>query len=52
MTGQALDARSLAELKKTFTAVLRKPIEIEPFLDLIDRMMPIPSKRVPDPSRP
>src|SRR4051812_18784417 len=32
MTGQDLDAATLAELRRTFTAVLRKPLEVEPFL--------------------
>jgi CheY-like chemotaxis protein len=45
LTGQSFDPRSLGELKRTFTAVLRKPLAIEPFLALIDRLMPVPSKR-------
>lgn len=52
MTGQSFDARSLGELKRTFTAVLRKPIAIGPFLELIDRLMPIPSNRDRSPGRP
>jgi CheY-like chemotaxis protein len=40
MTGQAVDARTLGELERTFTAVLTKPIDVDYFLGLLDRLMP------------
>jgi DNA-binding NtrC family response regulator len=40
MTGQSFDPRSLDELQRTFTAVLPKPIDVDRFLDLLDRLMP------------
>jgi CheY-like chemotaxis protein len=40
MTGQAVDAATLGELERTFTAVLTKPIDVAHFLGLLDRLMP------------
>jgi CheY-like chemotaxis protein len=40
LTGEDLDAPNLAGLRRFFTAVLTKPIEVERFLDLLDRLMP------------
>jgi CheY-like chemotaxis protein len=54
MTGQAFDPRSLGELRRTFTAVLPKPIDVDRLLGLLDRLMPPAVERVPVPesSRP
>jgi DNA-binding NtrC family response regulator len=40
MTGQSFDPSSLDELQRTFTAVLPKPIDVDRFLGLLDRLMP------------
>lgn len=40
MTGQELDASDLEDLRRTFTAVFPKPVDIEWFLRWIDRLMP------------
>jgi len=40
MTGQVVEPRSLGELRRTFTAVLPKPIDVNRLLDLLDRLMP------------
>jgi CheY-like chemotaxis protein len=40
ITGEALDAEAVSGLRCTFSAVLAKPIEIEPFLDLLEHLMP------------
>jgi CheY-like chemotaxis protein len=40
MSGQSFDTRSLGELQRIFTAVLRKPIDIDLLVGLLDRLMP------------
>jgi len=40
MTGQALDTETVADLRRTFTAVLSKPLEVEGFLTWLERLMP------------
>jgi CheY-like chemotaxis protein len=42
MTGQPLDSSSFDSLRRTFTEVLRKPLDVERFLSRIDRLMPRP----------
>jgi CheY-like chemotaxis protein len=39
ITGEDLDSQALAGLRRKFTAVLFKPVDLEPFLDLLDRLM-------------
>jgi DNA-binding NtrC family response regulator len=52
MTGQAFDSRSLGEMKRIFTAVLPKPVDIDMLMGLLDRLMPPQcSKRDRDPRR-
>lgn len=45
LTGESFDARSLDEMRRTFTAVLSKPVAIDPFLALIDRLSPRGAKQ-------
>lgn len=45
MTGQVLEPRTLEAMRRRFTAVLPKPVNIESLLDRIDRLMPAP--RIP-----
>jgi two-component system response regulator GlrR len=52
LSGQAFDSRLLDELQRTFTAVLSKPVEIDRFLALIDRLMPGRSKQGRESGRP
>jgi CheY-like chemotaxis protein len=52
MTGQVLDARTLGRLQGTFTAILAKPVDIDRFLSLLDRLMPPRGNRGPAPTRP
>jgi CheY-like chemotaxis protein len=40
LTGHPLDARSIADLRRTFTAVLSKPVDVDRLLGLLDRLMP------------
>lgn len=48
MTGQQLDSSSVDSLRRTFTAVLTKPLDVERFLHRLDRLMPRPLN--PDPT--
>jgi CheY-like chemotaxis protein len=52
MSGQAFDPCLLGELHRIFTAVLAKPIDVDQFLRLLDRLMPSPAKRCPFAGRP
>jgi CheY-like chemotaxis protein len=45
MTGQSLDAHALEALRRRFTAVLAKPIDVDQLLGLLDRVMPRTVKR-------
>ncbi|WP_406696550.1 response regulator [Singulisphaera sp. Ch08] len=40
MTGEVLDSPTLDSMRRTFTAVFRKPIDPERFLKCLDRLMP------------
>ncbi|WP_422926950.1 response regulator [Singulisphaera sp. PoT] len=40
MTGQMLDARELVDLRRRFTAVFPKPVDVDWFLECLDRLMP------------
>ncbi len=40
MTGEALDASDLTKLRRRFTAVFPKPVDVEGFLHSLDRLMP------------
>lgn len=42
MTGQKLDTTDVDALRRSFTAVLTKPLDVEDFLDRLNRMMPQP----------
>ncbi|AGA26092.1 response regulator [Singulisphaera acidiphila] len=48
MTGEILDPPTLASIRRTFTAVFRKPIDLERFLNCLDRLMP--SERLLEPT--
>jgi CheY-like chemotaxis protein len=48
MTGQEFDAQTLAELRRTFTAVLSKPVDIDQLLSLLERLTPTASNREGD----
>jgi CheY-like chemotaxis protein len=39
VTGELLDATALSSLHRTFQAVLIKPLEVEPFLALVDELI-------------
>lgn len=52
MTGQDLDAQALGRLRRTFTAILTKPVDIDRFLSLLGRLMPLRGNRGPAPPRP
>jgi len=52
VTGQEFDPRSLEEMRRIFTAVLSKPIDIGQLLDHLDRLMPPRPKRERDAGRP
>jgi CheY-like chemotaxis protein len=40
VTGEALDSPTLGHLRRTFAAVLNKPLDVEPFLGLLGCLMP------------
>jgi DNA-binding response OmpR family regulator len=40
LTGETLDAPTVVTLGRTFDAVLAKPLDVEPFLVLLDDLMP------------
>ena len=48
MTGEQLDPAALATLRQTFTAVFLKPIDLDRFLNWLDRLMP--SERILEPT--
>jgi DNA-binding NtrC family response regulator len=48
MTGEHLDPAALAEMRRTFTAVFLKPIDLDLFLKWLDRLMP--SERILEPT--
>ena len=60
VTGEELDATTLASLRQTFDEVLKKPVDVESLLSVLDRLMDAPSDRVrraevpltPRPARP
>ena len=52
MTGQALDVETLEGLEGTFTAILAKPVDIDRFVSLLDRLMPPRGNRTSTPGRP
>lgn len=39
LTGELLDSTTRTDLRETFSAVLSKPLEIEPFLSLLQQLM-------------
>ena len=39
LTGELLDSPTRSNLRETFSAVLSKPLEIEPFLSLLQQLM-------------
>ncbi|SIO64863.1 Response regulator receiver domain-containing protein [Singulisphaera sp. GP187] len=43
MTGEILDMPTLDSFRRTFTAVFRKPIDLDRFLECLDRLMPTES---------
>jgi len=45
VTGEQLDARTRDRFRGTFTAVFSKPVDVEQFLDKLDRLMPAASNR-------
>jgi CheY-like chemotaxis protein len=49
LTGEMLDCTTKSALNRTFEAVLSKPLQVESFLTLLDRLMP-PSARRTRPS--
>ncbi len=40
VTGEVLDAPAQASLRRTFAAVLPKPLQVETFLSIVDDLMP------------
>ena len=40
LTGEVLDCTTKSALNRTFEAVLSKPLQVESFLTLLDRLMP------------
>jgi DNA-binding NtrC family response regulator len=41
MTGEDLDRRATEAMRLTFTAIISKPLDIDGFLGVIDRLMPV-----------
>lgn len=52
VTGEPLDAPAISVLKRTFTAVYSKPVDVVSLLDRLSRMMPPASNRPRGASRP
>jgi CheY-like chemotaxis protein len=52
VTGEELDATTLASLRQTFEEVLKKPVNVESFLSILERLMDAPSDRVGAPRCP
>ena len=52
VTGEELDATTLASLRQTFEEVLKKPLNVESFLSLLERLMDASSDRVDSPRCP
>jgi two-component system response regulator GlrR len=40
VTGESFNPQSLGEMRRIFTAVLTKPVDVEQLLGLLDRLMP------------
>ena len=52
VTGEELDAPTLASLRQTFEEVLKKPLNVESFLSVLERLMRTPTDRVGPPRSP
>jgi len=45
VTGEELDAHTIVALRQTFEEVLKKPVDVESFLSLLDRLMVVAADR-------
>ena len=52
VTGEELDATTLASLRQTFEEVLKKPLNVESFLSTLGRLMDARSDRAGSPGSP
>jgi two-component system C4-dicarboxylate transport response regulator DctD len=52
VTGEELDSATLASLRQTFEEVLKKPLNVDSFLSVLERLMDAPSDRVGAPRCP